>query len=307
MLRLLACTLLVAAGPAVTQQDLGHRFSATPSRTRASVGDPITLQFSVSLHERDLITDSVPRPSGELPEGIRVLEVRKLSRRTHRELEGTATVAFYRTGQRQLPVFEIPFLRVSANMRGTIKSEPAQVEIATVAPPGNPPLKDLKELAPVGGVDWLPVGMAAGVLLAGALAARQWRRRARKPAAAALPAHPAIEAPDPYETALARLAALDPRDLPAAADVIRGCLAVAASVPALERTTAELLRAVPPHLGAEGNRERLSALLANADLVKFAQARTPPAAGSAFLDAARELLTSWRAAHLSRGTADATG
>jgi hypothetical protein len=197
---------------------------------------------------------------------------------------------------------------VSANLRGTIKSEPADVEIAPVAPPGNPSLKDLKDLAPVGGIDWLPIGVGAGVAAIGLLAARGWRRRrvrSTEPPTIRPSDHPTI---DPYEAALARLAALDPRDLPAAADVVRECLAAAASVPALERTTAELLRALPPHLVQQGNWERLSALLADADLVKFAQARTPPAAGPAFLDTARALLTSWRAAaQLPPGTADATG
>jgi len=308
MRRPLAWVLLVSAAPAAAQQDLGHRFDVTPAVTKAAIGDPITLRFSVSLHERDLITDSVPRPTGELPEGVRVLAVQKLTRLSDRALQGEATIAFYRTGAQRVPTFEIPFLRVSANLRGTIKSEPAQVEIAPVAPPGNPSLKDLKDLAPVDGVDWLPVAVGAGVTAIGLLAARHWRRRRVRPTVPPTigpSVHPTF---DPYESALARLAALDPRDLPAAADVIRGCLAAAASVPALERTTAELLGALPPHLVQQGNRERLSALLADADLVKFAQARTPPAAGSAFRDAARALLTSWRAsAQLPSGTADATG
>ncbi|MGH7628883.1 MAG: hypothetical protein ACREOF_05760, partial [Gemmatimonadales bacterium] len=70
----------------------------------------------------------------------------------------------------------------------------------------------------------------------------------------------------------------------------------------------ELLGALPPHLVRQGNRERLSALLTDADLVKFARAEAPPAAGPAFLEAARALLTSWRAATEPPGqTADAAG
>jgi hypothetical protein len=301
---------LAVAGRLTAQQDLGHRFAVTPSPTRTSVGDPITLQFEVSLHERDLITDSVPRPAGELTEGVRILAMRKLERRGDRALHGEAAVAFYRTGPQQLPAFEIPFLRVSANLRGTIRSEPVAVEIAPSIPPGNPSLKDLKDLAPVAGTDWLPIGAAAGSLLVGLLGLRAWRRhRVRKAAAPrTLPLRPSAPPPDPFESALARLAGLDPLDLPAAADVVRACLADAASLPALRWTTAELLRTLPPHLRTEGNAERLSDLLRTADLVKFAQARTPATAGPAFLNAARALLTSWRAALGSqRGTADATG
>jgi hypothetical protein len=307
MLRTIAL-LVASVAPLSAQQDPGHRFTVTPSASRAAVGDPVTLRFSVSLHERDLITDSVPRPAGELQEGIRLLAVRKLGRSGDRALAGEATVAFFRPGVQQLPAFEIPFLRVSANMRGTIRSEPGTVEIAPVAPPGNPALKDLKELAPVGGVDWLPIGAAGAAVVLAALVFRRWRRGRRRVAPLATPALPPAPARDPFESALARLAALDPADLPAAADIIRGCLADAASIPALERTTAELLSALPPHLVGNGNREQLSALLRDADLVKFAQARAPATAGSTFLDAARTLLTSWRAATtLPPRAADATG
>lgn len=301
--------LHLLAIPLAAQQDLGHRFAVAPSASRVSVGDPVTLRFEVSLHERDLITDSVPRPAGELAEGVRILAMRKLERRGDRALHGEATVAFYRTGAQQLPTFEIPFLRVSANMRGTIRSEPLSVEIAPTIPAGNPSIKDLKELVPTGGTDWLPVGIGAGAVVATLLALRAWRRRrAGKTALAALPLRPSAPPPDPFLSALARLEGMDPLDVPAAADVIRAVLADAANVPALGWTSAELLRTLPPHLRTEGNGERLAELLRSADLMKFAQGRTPPSAGHAFLDTARALLTSWRAAlGFAGGTADATG
>ena len=309
MRRTLACALLVWAGPASAQQDLGHRFGVSSSAIRAAVGDPIALRFEVSLHERDLIPDSVPRPVGELAEGVRILAMRKLERRGDRALQGEATVAFYRTGAQQLPTFEIPFLRVSANMRGTIRSEPVSVEIAPSIPPGNPSLKDLKELAPAGGTDWLPIGLAAGALIVAVPGLGAWRRRMRRSAVAVAPplTHSAPLL-DPFEAALARLAGLGPLDIPAAADVVRAVLADAASLPALGWTSAELLRTLPPHLRTEGNAERLAELLRSADLVKFAQARTPASTGQAFLDAARALLTSWRTAlGFARDTADAAG
>lgn len=304
----LACALIVWAVPAFAQQDLGHRFGATPSAARAAVGDPITVRFEVGLHERDLITDSVPRPAGELAEGVRVLALRKLERRGDRALRGEATIAFYRTGVQQLPTFEIPFLRVSANMRGTIRSEPTTVEIVPSIPPGNPSLKDLKDLAPVAGTDWLPIGAALGAGLVTAALWRLWRRRRPRVRPAPVPSPAPVAAPDPFEAALARLAAIDPVDLPATADVVRACLVDAANVPALERTTAELLGTLPPVLRGQGNGERLAAVLSNADLVKFAQARTSPLVGSALHDAAGALLKSWRTAtRLPRDIADATG
>ncbi|HET8622920.1 MAG TPA: hypothetical protein VFM14_05110 [Gemmatimonadales bacterium] len=305
MLRRSVCVLWLAAGTASAQQDLGHRFDVTPSTPQARVGDPVTLHFSISLHERDLITDSVPRPVGELPDGVRILSVRKLVRRGDRALTGEATVAIYRTGTTTLPTFAVPFLRVSANMRGTIKSEPAQVEIASVAPPGNPPLKDLKSLAVIGGVDWLPLGLGAGIVAALLLAARRSRRR--RPTVRPSVAPSSQPSPDPYEWGLSQLAALDPTDLPAAVDVVRGCLA-AAGVPALECTTSELLHVLPTHLNGRENRARLSALLADADLVKFAQGRVDLATGQAYVESARTLLTGWRSGtHRAAGTIDAAG
>jgi hypothetical protein len=308
MLRICTSVLLLSAGPAFAQQDLGHRFTVAPSVGQAEVGDPITLRFSVTLHERDLVTDSVPRPAGELPEGVRILEVQKLARRADRALEGEARVAVYRTGVTAIPTFEIPFLRVSANMRGTIRSEPARIEIASVAPPGNPPLRDLKNLAQAGGVDWLPIGLEAAGLLAAIVAIRRWRarrsRRAEEHSSIGPSVPPRI---DPYASALARLARLDPTDLPGAADVVRDCLAAAAGIPALEQTSSELLVALPAHLNGRENRNRLATLLADADLMKFGQGRPGPAVGSSF-ESARALLASWRTtAGQAPGAADATG
>ena len=300
--------LLLVAGSVSAQQDLGHRFEVTQAVARAAVGDPITLRFSVHLHERDLVTDSLPRPTGELPEGVRILRMGKLARNGDRALTGEATVAIYRTGLASLPVFEIPFLRVSANMRGTIRSEPAQLEIVPVAPSGNPSLKDLKGLVPAGGLDWIPWGIAGGVVAAAALALRAWRRASRRPSGP--PAiRPSGHLPaDPFDVALAQLAGLEATDLAAAADIIRGCLVAAAGIPALEQTSSELLRALPTHLNGRENRARLSELLAGADLVKFAQGHADPAAGHAFFDSARALLTGWRdRARDPAGSGDAAG
>ncbi|HEU5171611.1 MAG TPA: hypothetical protein VFU46_13775 [Gemmatimonadales bacterium] len=298
----LGAALLVLATPA-RAQDLGHRFEAAPAALRARVGEPVELRLSVRLHEGDLITDSVPRPTGELPEGVRLLAIDKLQRRADRALVGRATVAFYRPGAQALPAFAIPFLRVSANLRGRIRSEPVTIEIVPTIPAGNPSVRDIKDLAPVKGVDWLPILVALGVVALSALAARVVRRR-RSGGAGPLTVRPsdrpAVLPPDPYDVALAQLAALDPRDLPALADLLRRCLADAEAVPALERTTRELVGALPPHLAGKGSRARLRTLLGQADLVKFARAEPRPGAGAAFVAAARALLETWRGARPAR-------
>ena len=92
-------------------------------------------------------------------------------------------------------------------------------------------------------------------------------------------------APGPLEAALDQLASIEAagwdveRQAVAAADVVRGYLARARRVPALERTTPEVRALVLP----DG---RLFDFLATADLVKFGRRR--PEAG--FVERAREVL-----------------
>jgi hypothetical protein len=120
----------------------------------------------------------------------------------------------------------------------------------------------------------------------------------------------------PWEEALARLDRLaaerpEGREAIAAwyaagAEVLRAYLEAAEGLPARERTTSELLWALPPRLGEGGLRRRLHQVLGRADLVKFARARPTPADAAEFLADARELLSRWHlAAPEPAGAADA--
>jgi hypothetical protein len=136
-------------------------------------------------------------------------------------LEGRARLAFYRVGHRPIPLFGVPFLRIVSGQRGVLVSDSAYVDIESVAPAGNPTLRDIKEI-----------------------------ERERWPVRGEVDRH--------YE---------------AVADVARRYLEDGHGIPALERTTGELVWALPTALADGGLRDRCAALPADADLVKFARHR----------------------------------
>jgi hypothetical protein len=189
--------------------------------------------------------------------------------------------------------------------RGTLASDSAFVEIDPIAPPGNPPLKDIRDIVGEALPDWRPV---AGVLAAaalGALAVRRLHRRSRDRSAGVPtePSAPTVSANGPYESALARLGEIErdgwvargdvARHYAGVADTLRQYLEEARGVRALSATTSELLALVPPvrdGTGGEG-----PALFHDADLVKFARARPDPETAARFIRDARVLLGEWHA------------
>jgi hypothetical protein len=88
-------------------------------------------------------------------------------------------------------------------------------------------------------------------------------------------------------------------------DALREYLEVAEGVPARERTTEEVVWALPPHLSADGMREQLRELLDEADLVKFARLAPPVETAGNFLERSRVLLQHWHQAVAQRQVADA--
>ena len=278
-------------------------FEMTPEPGRATVGDSVTVRFRVHLTERDLLSDSLPRLVADLPEGVRVLEVAPLRKAGSRALDGQARLAFYRIGRRPIPAFGIPFVRIVSGQRGVLVSDSAFVDIDSVAPAGNPSLKDIKDIERERGPDLrLAAGLAGAALLGGLILLL---RRRPAPAPVETAGAEAVVL-GPYEAALARLAQIErercalhgevDRHYAAVADALRRYLQDAHAVPALERTTTELAWALPPALADGGLRERCAALLADADLVKFARRRPDEADAARLLRAARDLLGRWRAA-----------
>jgi hypothetical protein len=315
-----AITLLLAAllcpKPAAAQL-AGQSFTVIPDTAAATVGDSVTVRFRIGLHERDQLLDTIPQVAGDLPPGVRVLSIEKLTRSPDRVYHGSARIAFYRPGPRPVPVFDVAFMRVTEGIsRASLPSDSAFVEISAVLPPaGNPALKDIREIEKRPASTW-PWFAAVAALLAAAALYRRFSRKAVALTPVVEPDSPA-EPPPPsaYEVALAWLDRVEGEHWPgrgqvelhyqAIAQTLRQYLDDAHDIGALERTTSELLWAIPPQLGRGGLRDQCHDILTEADLVKFAEMRPSIAAAGDFLARARRLLAAWHTASLQEGMVDA--
>jgi hypothetical protein len=307
-LALLAPVALFISPPAAQAQlDYGRVFTITAEPAKVGLGDSVTVRFRLVLNDRDLLTDTTPRPVAELPAGVRILSVEQLRRGADRAFTGTVRLALYRTGKREIPVFGLPWVQVVTGHRGVVTHEPVEIEVASTIPAGNPPLRDIREPDSPGGFGalWalLAAGAAAGIVW---LAARlRKRRRAPEPEPIAVPPAPPPP-PDPFSAALARLGAIDAerwgargdvdRHYELVADVLRDYLEAAHGLPARERTTTELLWSLPPRLAEGGLRRRIHEVLGDADLVKFAKLRPSPDEAASYTSHARDLLQRWHRA-----------
>ncbi len=296
---------LVASPRSIAAQLHGQHWDVTPETARPTVGDTITVAFRVRLDERDLLFDTVPKPALTPPDWIRIFSVEKLQRQPDRIFVGRARIAFYRPGRQAVPVFQLPFMRsVKGLSRGTLSSDSASVEVVPVLAGGSSAtLRDIKEpLASRGGP---PLELLLGFAALGVAGWLAWR--ARQSAPTEVPIAPAEEGsppppPDPYDQAMARLAAIE-REHWAAQDVSRHYADItdavrdyleAYGIPARERTTSELRWVLPPTLLAGDGARRFEGVFDAADLVKFARLRPGPGQADGFLRAARDLLTAWQ-------------
>ncbi|MGH7564079.1 MAG: hypothetical protein ACREK5_06625 [Gemmatimonadota bacterium] len=153
------------------------------------------------------------------------------------------------------------------------------LEVASVLAPGDSLLADIKPLWRTPGLPWW-IGLVLAALVL-ALAALWWRRRRQRPEARPVPR----VVGDPYREARQRIEALGeepatPTGRVAAAagmgDALRSYLADGWGVAARERTTLELLSALPEPLRRE--RPGLASVLAIVDLAKFARVAPDPGA-----------------------------
>jgi hypothetical protein len=282
----------------------GQSFTAVPETRNATVGDTVTIGFRVRLHERDMLLDTIPHVVETPITGVRVLSVEKLNRVEDRVFQGRARLAFYRPGKRPVPIFGLTFMRVVEGVtRAILPSDSAFVEIDPILPAGDPPLKDIKELERTPSSPLAPLLLALVALGVAALY-RRVRASRRQPGPAQEPeaSHPPVVR-NPYQVALDRLGEIERMQWPARGEVARYYEAVvgvlrdyledAEAVGARERTTSELLWALPPHLTAGGLRPRCHEILAEADLVKFAEVRPSESRAAEFHARAERLLEAW--------------
>jgi hypothetical protein len=195
-------------------------------------------------------------------------------------------------------------MRIVEGVSGAVlPSDSAFVEITPTLPAGNPALKDIKELERRALSPW--VALVPVLILIAVTGLYLWLRRRRLHRTVTVDPEPLPlpVAPTPYEIALQRLDRLEEERWPArgnvalhyeaAAQVLRQYLEDAHGVGALERTTSELLWALPPRLSRGGLRDRCHELLGEADLVKFAERRPHEADATDFLRRSRQLLAAW--------------
>ncbi|HEX6534462.1 MAG TPA: hypothetical protein VF041_07690 [Gemmatimonadaceae bacterium] len=281
--------------------------TATVSPSHPRIGDPITVRVRLVLPPGATPVDAAPRFRDTLPEWVRVIGVDSLAG-TGGALAASLRLVALRTGALRTPPLIVRWRGARGARVDTAAAPPVAITIVSVLPPTpNQSIRDIKGLERsalaralrVAGRALLVVLAAMALTLALALV-RRHRRRARLGETAA--AAPVL---GPYDRALQRLDEIDrradwragvtvDRHYQAVADVLRAYLAEAHAVPALERTTPELLSILPDPLDERRRREALRALLREADLAKFARARPAPDVARDYARRARALLERWR-------------
>lgn len=299
----LAALLIGAAAPAAHAQRLAVSGGGT-----VTIGDTVTLALRATL-PAGAVPDGPPHPRDSLPSSVRLLDVQPLRGAGDSTVAYRARIALYQTGSLTSPAFALTYHLPQEERTDSVVSGAVLVTVMATLPDTASVMRDIRPLAPLGGASswpwWIVLIVALAVATVVALVVRA-RGRARH-AIAAVP----VTAPPPgaYDAARIRLdeirragwATTDvARHYEAAADVLRGYLARAHGVPAVHRTTSELLRELPGTLTDGGE---LAALLGEADLVKFARLRPPPRPALAFLDRVAALLDRWHAAE-PPGTAE---
>ncbi|HEY7472190.1 MAG TPA: hypothetical protein VIE68_07580 [Gemmatimonadota bacterium] len=180
-------------------------------------------------------------------------------------------LALFRPGDVVLPTVEAR-IATSSGDTVTVPVVSDTFHVASVLAPGDTLLADIKPLWPEPGAPpWVWLALAALLALLFALGWWWWRRR-RGGAAAE------TAGLDPYADARRRIEELAAEPPTAAArigaaagiaEALRGYLADAWRTPARERTTFEILHALPEPLA--GDRPALGALMTEIDLAKYAR------------------------------------
>ncbi|MCU0622175.1 MAG: hypothetical protein MUC69_11810 [Gemmatimonadales bacterium] len=285
--------LLAAAGGLLCAAPVAaQHIELEPDHDSVAVGDVVTYRMSVHLGPQETLASYVPALAGELPDGVRLVAADTLRRDEKRILRGTVQVAYYRIGTLQVPQLQV-VVRHTPTDRGTPYTHDARsVTVTPTLPPGNPPLKDIRDPVPPGGPS--PLALLGAALVG--VGAWLERRRRRRPAPPPAPVHAAVTPPDPRGEAMAALAAIaaewparDPvRAVELGAGVLRRYLGRHARAAHDALTTSELMARLAPSL--DGSAEPVRRSLAGADAVKFARVRPDAEAATSYLAEVRRLL-----------------
>ena len=233
-------------------------------RTPLTVGDPLVVRLTATLPRGATLLDHIPRVRDTMPDGLRLLSADSLQ--VHDGVVvGQLRVAFFRPDSQVVPSFAIAYRTASGT--DTLISSAVPVLVRPVLPVANATLRDIRGVDP----PW-PI-TSISIVLGLTLLALFCLRALRRPSRVAPQGHaPAAQPPSAYDVALAQLREIEQAEMvierryALAADVVRQYIAATRNVPALERTTPEILSA----LGANG---ALEEFLDQADLIKFAGLR----------------------------------
>jgi hypothetical protein len=290
--------ILAFAGAA---QTAAQTLEVRPETSRARVGDVLTFQVIARLPPGTELIDLVPHTLVPPPRGIRLISADTLRRQGDRTLRGAARLAFYRLGPQPVPTLALLYRRAPGEPPDTLVHPPVSIEIASMLPAGNPPLKDIKPLRAPPGLVWIPFLALLAMIPAGFW----WLRRRRLGGSAARRLE--REAPtSPFDVALARLAEIERVSrasgngvLPLysdSADVVRRLLLSLGAIPHYGLTTREVSSMLPGAFARDTLRDQCETILRDADLVKFANLRPDLAAALEHLSRTRHLIEAWRAA-----------
>ena len=257
-----------------------------------TVGDPVIVHLLARVPPGAQLLDSVPRMRDTLPDGIRLLSADRF-RPTAGGYAADVRFALFRPAAIRLPSLAVAYR--ANGVVDTLASAPISVTVVATVPEENGTLRDIKRLD---ATSLTALGIAAGAACAlGCLLLARFvlRRRRPRPAVATVVVAP----PTAYERAVAALdavAAGASGDADVAgvyahvADVVRRYMAAALALPALERTTPEILRSLERSRYHNGTHDALRAFLTDADLVKFARERPAASTTVAFVHEARRII-----------------
>ena len=303
----LAFALSAAAASALGAQQL----IITADVSRVPVGKQVTVRVEARIGAVARLIERMPRPADSLPEGVRVVSGDSLTPVGAGTYVARMRFAFFRPGVASVPALALAFRTSEDVLPDTLHSRPLPIEVVASLPPGNQPMRDIKDLESLSlhsrDTRWLAILAAATLLVLLYLAGvRRARRLALRPILRdASLAHAPATASGPYGNALALLREIEEARWPSVGqvvrhyervtDVLRSYLQDEHRVRATDRTTPEVVWSLPTALGADGQREECHALLEEADLVKFARFQPDDEAAAAFLVRVRALLARWHA------------